>query len=78
MVAGAVWDILVPQARHTDERCRPKRRAMALTDRELWAVAGGLVLGLLLLLAITGSLATIWTLRQRFADGDAAVGRSRP
>lgn len=41
---------------------------MALTDRELWAVAAGLVLGLMFLLATTGILAAISTLRRRLLD----------
>src|SRR5918994_3732885 len=38
---------------------------MALTDRELWNVLHGLVLGTLFLLAFAGGLASLWSLRER-------------
>lgn len=41
---------------------------MAVTDRELWAVAAGLVLGSMFLLAATGILAAISTLRRQRLD----------
>jgi len=39
---------------------------MELTDRELWAVIHGLILGTLFLLAFTGGLVGLWSLQARF------------
>lgn len=39
---------------------------MQLTDRELWAVIHGLILGTLFLLAFTGGLVGLWSLQARF------------
>ena len=39
-----------------------------MTDRELWAILSGLVLGVLILLALAGSLAAVWTFRRRFVE----------
>lgn len=44
-----------------------------MTDRELGAILSGLVLGVLILLALAGSLAAIWTFRRRFVGADGAV-----
>jgi hypothetical protein len=39
---------------------------MELTDRELWTVLHGLVLGTLFLLAFAGGFAGLWSLKERF------------
>lgn len=48
---------------------------MELTDRELWAIVGGLVIGTLVLLAMVGSLAAFWTIKQRLVDADPSMER---
>jgi hypothetical protein len=44
----------------------------------LWAILSGLGLGALILLALAGSLAAIWTFRRRFVGADGAVQRINP
>ena len=39
---------------------------MELTDREIWAVSHGLILGTLFLLAFTGGLVGLWSLQARY------------
>jgi hypothetical protein len=39
---------------------------MQLTDREIWAVIHGLILGTFFLLAFTGGLVGLWSLQERF------------
>jgi hypothetical protein len=39
---------------------------MALTDREIWAVIHGLILGTFFLLAFTGGLVGLWSLQARY------------
>jgi len=49
---------------------------MNLTDRELWAVIHGLVLGTLFLLAFGGGLAGLWSLRSRLVTEEGVVERT--
>ncbi len=49
---------------------------MQFTDRELWAVIHGLVLGTLFLLAFGGGLAGLWSLRERYLTAEGLAERS--
>ena len=49
---------------------------MQLTDRELWAVIHGLVLGTLFLLAFAGGLAGLWSLKARYLTAEGVAERS--
>lgn len=51
---------------------------MEMTDRELWAIVSGFVLGMLSLLAVAGSLAAVWTLGRRYAGVEGTVRWLRP
>ena len=46
---------------------------MGLSERELWAVVQGLVLGLLFLLTFAGVLAASWSLRDRLLEREARL-----
>jgi len=48
---------------------------MHLTERELWAVIHGLVLGALFLLAFGGGLAGLWSLRERLVSEEGVAER---
>ena len=49
---------------------------MQFTDRELWAVIHGLVLGTLFLLAFAGGLAGLWSLREKYLTTEGLAERS--
>lgn len=49
---------------------------MQLTDRELWAVIHGLVLGTLFLLAFAGGLAGLWSLKERYLTAEGVAERT--
>jgi len=49
---------------------------MQLTERELWAVIHGLLLGTLFLLAFGGGLAGLWSLRVRLLTAEGMAERS--
>ena len=48
---------------------------MALTDRELWAVIHGLVLGTLFLLAFPAGLVGLWSLKQKYLTTEGVQER---
>lgn len=50
---------------------------MDLSERELWAVGQGLVLGLLFLLTFAGVLAAIWRLRDRLIEREARLENTK-
>lgn len=50
---------------------------MELTDRELYTVLHGLVLGTLFLLAFAGGLAGLWSLGERLVTPEGVVERTR-
>jgi hypothetical protein len=47
-----------------------------ITERELWAVIHGLVLGTLFLLAFGGGLAGLWSLREKLVTSDGIAERT--
>ena len=49
---------------------------MQLTDRELWTLIHGMVLGALFLLAFGGGLAGLWSLRPKLVTGDGVTERT--
>lgn len=49
---------------------------MHITDRELWTVIHGLVLGTLFLLAFAGGLAGFWSLRERLLTAEGVKERT--
>jgi hypothetical protein len=49
---------------------------MSFTDRELWAVIHGLVLGTLFLLAFGGGLAGLWSLKERLVTQEGVEERT--
>ncbi len=51
---------------------------MEMTDRESWAILSGLLLGVLILLALAGGLAGIWTFRRRLVAAARAVQSIHP
>lgn len=46
---------------------------MELSERELWAILRGLVLGVLFLLAFAGVFVAIWSIRHRLIDREGAA-----
>jgi hypothetical protein len=57
-------------------RARREGRTMELTERELWAVIHGLVLGTLFLLAFGGGLAGLWSLKERLITEEGVQERT--
>lgn len=49
---------------------------MQLTDRELWAVIHGMVLGALFLVAFAGGLAGLWSLKERLLTAEGVAERT--
>jgi hypothetical protein len=49
---------------------------MQLTDRELWAVIHGMVLGTLFLLAFGGGLAGLYSLKERYLTPQGVAERT--
>jgi hypothetical protein len=49
---------------------------MEFTDRELWAVVHGLILGTLFLLAFGGGLAGLWSLKERYLTPEGLQERT--
>jgi sterol desaturase/sphingolipid hydroxylase (fatty acid hydroxylase superfamily) len=54
---------------------KKRRESMELTQRELWAVIHGLVLGSVFLLAFAGGLAGLWSLRERYLTAEGVHER---
>lgn len=49
---------------------------MSLTDRELWALIHGMVLGALFLLAFAGGFAGLWSFRSRYVTAEGLAERT--
>lgn len=50
---------------------------MRITDREFWTVVHGMILGTAFLLAFTGGLASLWSLRPGLVTDAGVVDRAR-